>query len=135
MLAKCFEVSDTVIIGVSSDAFALKRGKQLDQTITQRVQALEAYINATYPNKSFVISVLDDYFGPGIANPEVEAIVVTPETATTVEKINEFRKSHGATPLKVEIASFVLAEDGALISSTRIRRGEITPDGKLVKKT
>ena len=78
-----------------------------------------------------MIAQLDDYFGPGIASPEVEAIVVTRETAARVPLANKLRENNGFPPLEVVTVDFVLAEDSKPISSTRIRNGEIDAEGKL----
>jgi phosphopantetheine adenylyltransferase len=37
-------------------------------------------------------------------------------------------------PLEVVVCPLVVAEDGLPVSTTRIMNGEITPDGKVVRK-
>ena len=130
LLARSFEVGETVVIGVTSDAFAAREGKAPDQTYGQRVAALRALLRTMFPGRKFIIAKLDDYYGPGIASPEVEAIVVTKETARRVPLANSLRASKGFPPLKVRLVDYVLAYDAAPISSTRIRRGEIDAEGK-----
>ena len=131
LLSKSFEVGDTVVIGVTSDAFAAKEGKFPDESFNQRVRALEEHIHSRYPGRKYLIAKLDDYFGPGIASPEVEAIVVTKETAARVPIANELRAKRGYRPLDVVVVDYVLAEDSKPISSTRIRKGEIDSEGRL----
>ena len=134
LLSKSFEAGDTVVIGVTSDAFASKQGKSPDQRYVERVRALEELISSRFPGRRYVIAKLDDYFGPGIASPEVEAIVVTKETASRVPLANSLRAEKGYTPLKVVVVDYVLGEDSQPISSTRIRRGEIDTEGKVLKR-
>jgi len=134
LLSKSFEVGEKVVIGVTSDAFALREGKRPEQTYEERVKALRAYLGRRFPGRLYVISKLDDYFGPGIASPDVQAIVVSSETAKRVELANSFRAKKGFPPLKVVTVDFVLAEDGRPISSTRIRAGEIDEAGRVVKQ-
>ena len=134
LLAKSFEVGDTVVIGVTSDEFARREGKNPDQSYAERTEALEALIRTRFPERRYVIAKLDDYFGPGIASPEVEAIVASKETASRVPMANELRRAKGFPPLEVEVVDYVLADDSKPISSTRIRNGEIDVEGKLLKR-
>ena len=69
MLERSFEVGDKVVIGVTSDSFALKEGKKPDQKYEERVQALEEVIDRRFPGRRYLIAKLDDYYGPGRAYP------------------------------------------------------------------
>jgi pantetheine-phosphate adenylyltransferase len=133
LLEKSFEVGDTVVIGVTSDAFARKEGKSPDQSYETRLDALERLIHRRFPRREYIIAKLDDYFGPGIASPDVQAIVVTEETAPRVPMANALRKAKGYPPLEVVVVKYVLAYDSKPISSTRIRTGEIDTEGRLIK--
>jgi pantetheine-phosphate adenylyltransferase len=106
-------------------------GKSPDQPYATRVETLEELLASRYPGRRYIIVQLDDYFGPGIASPEVEAIVVTKETAQRVPLANTLRERKGYPPLEVVTIGYVMAEDKKPISSTRIRRGEIDPQGRL----
>ena len=75
---------------------------------------------------------LEDPFGTTIYEADFDAIVVSEETEPNAVKINEIRVSKGMNPLDIVIVSFVLAEDGNPISSTRIRRGEINKNGLIL---
>jgi len=133
LLSKSFELGRVVVIGVTSDELASRIGKSPDQPYEARVRALEALIRSKFPGRKYVIAKLDDYFGPGIASPEVEAIVVSRETAARVPLANVLRAEKGYAALQVEVVEYVLAEDNKPISSTRIRNGEIDPDGRVLK--
>jgi pantetheine-phosphate adenylyltransferase len=135
LLARSFEVGKRVVIGVTSDSFANKQGKHPDETYAERTRHLRDAINKNFPGKEYIIAKLDDYYGPGIASPEVEAIVVSRETAKRVPLANELRKSKGFQPLQVEVIDYVLADDFRPISSTRIRSGEIDTQGRLIKRS
>jgi pantetheine-phosphate adenylyltransferase len=134
LLTKSFGVGETVVIGVTSDAFARKEGKNPDQSYKERLEALEALIHKRFPGREYIIAKLDDYFGPGIASPEVQAIVVTKETAPRVPIANALRAAKGYPPLEVVVVDYILAYDSKLISSTRVRKGEIDTEGRLLKK-
>ena len=133
LLSKSFEVGETVVIGVTSDSFAAREGKAPDQSYADRVRGLESAIQSEFPGRRYLIAKLDDYFGPGIASPEVEAIVVTEETKSRVPIANSIRAEKRFSPLQVVVVDYVLSEDGKPISSTRIRSGEIDPRGRLLK--
>lgn len=130
LLSKSFEVGDSVVIGVTSDAFARREGKNPDQSYEERVRALKTFIHRSFPGRKYILAKLDDYFGPGIASPEVQAIVVSRETAKRVHMANELRREKGYPPLETVVVDYVLASDSKPISSTRIRRGEIDAEGK-----
>ena len=132
LLDKSFEVGDTVVIGVTSDEFVRKLGKQPDYTYKERVRQLGSYLQKNFSGRKYVIAKLHDFFGPGITSPEVEAIVVSPETAARVPLANKLRAEKGFSPLQVVTIEKVLAEDGRPVSSTRIRKGEIDTEGRLV---
>ena len=134
LLSKSFESGDTVVIGVTSDSFARREGKSPDQPYEARLRDLEALIHERFPGRKYIIAKLDDYFGPGIASPEVQAIVVTKETAPRVPIANALRKAKGYAPLEVVEVDYVLADDSKQISSTRIRRGEIDGEGRVLGK-
>ena len=129
LLTKSFEVGSTVVIGVTSDAFARKEGKTPDQSFDERVEHLDEFIRSSFPGRKYIIAKLDDYFGPGIASPEVQAIVVSRETAKRVSIANAMRESKGYPPLETVVVDYVLAQDSQPISSTRIRKGEIDTEG------
>ncbi|MBI3840922.1 MAG: pantetheine-phosphate adenylyltransferase [Thaumarchaeota archaeon] len=132
LLAKSFEVGEVVVIGVTSDSFAHREGKSPDQDYGTRVKVLEDVIARGFPGRKYIIAKLEDYFGPGIAKPEVEAIVVSRETAARVPTANNLRAERGYPPLEVVVVDYALADDSKPISSTRIRRGEIDQEGHLL---
>ncbi|MGD0319792.1 MAG: pantetheine-phosphate adenylyltransferase [Nitrososphaerales archaeon] len=133
LLTRGFSLGDVVVIGVTSDAFTLREGKSPDQSYLERVEVLERFLHSRFPGRRYVIAKLDDHFGPGIASPDVEVIVVSRETVAVVPIANALRATKGCPPLKVEVVDYVLAGDDRPISSTRIRKGEIDTEGRLLK--
>lgn len=121
-----------MVIGVTSDAFALREGKKPDQRYEERVGALEALLRQRFPGRKYLIAKLDDYFGPAITTPEVQAIVVSRETAKRVPIANAQREAKGSPPLKIVTVDYIMADDHKPISSTRIRNGEIDPEGRVI---
>ncbi len=63
----------------------------------------------------------------------MEAIVVSTETVHKAFEINKTRSKRKLQPLIIITVPMMRAEDGKLISSTRIREGEIDSSGNLLK--
>jgi pantetheine-phosphate adenylyltransferase len=107
LLCKAFELSHSVIIGVTSDQFAIKRkGKN--------------NINHRYEER--------------VANlRDVDALVASTETAKKGDEINRIRHTKNLAPIAVVMVDLVRAYDDKPISSSRIRTGEIDASGKKLK--
>lgn len=132
LLERSFELGDLVVIGLTSDEFVRREGKAPDRPYARRESELSGYLTRNFPGRRYTISKLEDYFGPGIASKEVEALVASPETAKRINLANSLRAGKGFSPLALVVVDWVDAEDGAPISSTRIRRGEIDAEGRLL---
>ena len=126
LLEKAFQVAQQVLIGVTSDEFGGQKGEI--EPCNVRMANLNALLEG---HSDYVIARLEEHYGPTIEDESIEAIVVSPETEPTAQKINQIRKEKGMKPLDIVKIGMVLAEDGKPISSTRIRKGEINPDGSL----
>ena len=126
LLEKAFQVAEQVLIGVTSDEFGGQKGEI--EPCNVRMSNLNTLLEGHSDND---IARLEEHYGPTIEDESIEAIVVSPETEPTAQKINQIRKEKGMKPLDIVKIGMVLAEDGKPISSTRIRKGEINPDGSL----
>ncbi len=85
---------------------------------------------------SYEIVKLEDTYGPAATRPDADALIVSPEAKAQrrANELNEERIERGLERLEIHTAPFVVAEDGTRISSTRIRNGEIDPDGRILNK-
>jgi pantetheine-phosphate adenylyltransferase len=135
LLSKAFELGDTLIIGVTSDEFAIKRkGKNnINHRYEERVANLKEAIRQNFGDVKYHISKLDNDYGPVILSADVRALVASTETAKKGYEINRIRYINGLTPLEVVMVDLVRAYDGKPISSSRIRNGEIDAAGKKLK--
>jgi cytidyltransferase-like protein len=133
LLKRAFDTGESVFIGLTSDAFAAREGKKVDESFAQRKNNLEHYLKENFPGRRFEISKLDDRFGPAIFTNRIDSIAVSEETFPAVAAANRKRRELGLPDLKVEIIPMVVAEDGKKISSTRIRAGEIDQEGHFPK--
>lgn len=131
LLAKAFSISSNVIIGLTSDELAEKRGKKTLNDYKKRFETLTNIIKTNFPNHLFQISKLDDDFGPAVLEENVQALVVSDETGNQGEILNQLRKEKNLTPVKIVIVPMVLAHDGNRISTTRIKNSEIDIDGNV----
>ncbi len=128
LLEEAFKHGESVIIGVTSNVFGGKKGN-ID-SCDKRMGNLNDFLASKQNN--FHIARLDDSYGSTVYEPDFDAIVVSEETEPTAIEINEIRKNKKMEPLDIIVISFVYAEDGIPISSTRIRKGEIDTKGHLL---
>ena len=131
LLKKSFSISSKVIIGLSSDQLAIKRGKSLVNDYSKRFSLLESTIEKNFPNSSYEISKLENDFGPAVVEGSVKALVVSEETSAKGLHLNELRAERNLSPVEIVVVPMVLAEDGKAISSTRIKNSEIDSSGNL----
>lgn len=132
LLSNTFAVSDKVIIGLTSDELAAKKGKILVNKYDQRFENLASVISKKFPGASFQISKLENDFGPAVFEKEVEALIVSDETSTQGNILNQLRAEKKIPPVQIVVVPMFLAKDGVRISTTRIKNSEIDIDGNLL---
>ncbi len=132
LLSEAFSISDKVIIGLTSNQWASKKGKDLLNDFNKRLEKLVKVLEKNFPNNSFEISKLDNDFGPAVLEKKVQALVVSDETSNQGEVLNLLRKQKNLPPVDVVVVPMVLAKDGNKISTTRIKNQEIDYDGNLL---
>jgi pantetheine-phosphate adenylyltransferase len=133
LFERAFELGD-VTVGLTSDELA-PRTRHEDREVrsfAQRKADLKTELAgfATEHDRSFDVRELSE--PTGIASEEqFDVLVVSPETETGGKRINEIRRERGHGELDIEVVDHVYADDGDIISSTRIVRGEIDEHGNL----
>ena len=131
LLNKAFSISSKVIIGLSSDQLATKKGKNLANDYSKRLSLLKSVIEKSFPNSAYEISKLENDFGPAVIEGSVKALVVSEETSNKGLLLNELRAERNLPSVKIVVVPMVLAEDGKSISTTRIKNSEIDDSGNL----
>jgi len=131
LLSNAFAISDKVIIGLTSDEFAAKKGKIPNNKYEKRLENLTTSISKEFPNASLQISKLDDDFGPAVLEKEVEALVVSDETSNQGNVLNKLRSEKNLPPAQIITVPMFLAKDGTRVSTTRIKNSEIDSEGNL----
>ena len=132
LLENAFEISDKVIIGLTSDEFVQKKGKTPIHKYDERLKNLLSVIFQKFPNTNFEISQLNNDFGPAVLEKDVQALIVSDETSDQGNVLNKLRTERNLPPVEVIIIPMFLAKDGVRISSTRIKNSEIDSDGNLL---
>jgi pantetheine-phosphate adenylyltransferase len=136
LLSRSFQLGERVIIGITSDDYALK--EKGCQTIlhgyNKRARQLEHAIHSKFGDVKYTISKLENFYGPTVLSNEVEAIIASQETKGNGIKMNKLRKKNGLKLLKIITVSIIKSEDGLRLSSSRIRSGEIDSTGRLLKR-
>jgi len=132
LLSNAFAVSDKVIIGITSDEFATKKGKIPVNKYDRRFKNLTSVISKEFPNSLFQISKLENDFGPAVLEKEVEALIVSDETSPQGNILNQLRAEKKIPPVQIIVVPMFLAKDGVRISTTRIKNSEIDIDGNLL---
>ena len=131
LLKKSFSISSEVIIGLSSDQLAAKKGKNLVNDYSKRLSTLTSTIEKNFPNSSYRISKLQNDFGPAVIEGSVKALVVSEDTSDKGLHLNELRAERDLPLVEIVVVPMVLAKDGKAISSTRIKNSEIDSSGNL----
>lgn len=131
LLDKGFSISKKVILGLTSDELAEKKGKKLLNSFQIRYSRLDSLLKEKFPNSLFEITKLDNDFGPAVIEGDVEALVVSDETKSKGDLLNQLRKESDLSPVQIIIVPMILAKDGNRISSSRIRNSEIDTEGNI----
>lgn len=128
-----FERGD-VTVGLTSDDLAAetRHEERHVRPFEERRRDLDAELAALAERHSreYEVRKLDE--PTGIATEEAfDVLVVSPETETGGQRVNERRHENGLDPLDIDVVEHARADDGDIISSTRIVRGEIDEHGTL----
>lgn len=133
LLKQAFAIGRKVMIGITDDEFArmLHKPHKVDP-YAKRKKDLERLLSRWGVLSRAEIVPLYDRFGPAIQNSRIQALVVSRRTLKTAYKINAKRRARGLRPIAIDPIDLILAEDKRPISSTRIRRGRIDREGRLM---
>jgi len=133
LINKAFQTAGkqgSVFIGITKGEIPKTKGNI--KSFEERKKTIEQYLlKKGYTNRATIKPIKDKY-GPSIRN-EFDAIVISPETKPAAEEINDKRRRNMKKSLKIVQIPFVLANDGAPISSSRIRKKVIDENGRILK--
>ncbi len=130
LLDAAFSMSEKVGIGIATPL--LYKNKYLYHTIEDyqtRRNAVEIYLVKNDLLDRAAIIPIDDIYGNTLSDENIEAIFATEDNLENVKDINAKRVELGLSALQIEIVPFVLSDDEGIVSSERIRKGEIDREG------
>ncbi|MDF2955262.1 phosphopantetheine adenylyltransferase [Candidatus Alkanophaga liquidiphilum] len=132
LLQRVYELSDgdEIVIGLTSDEMARSRRCRTVLSYKARAENLRQYMFRKYGVRVRTVE-LNDRFGITL-DEDLDYIVISPETYTVALEINKLRKARGMKPIRIVRVEHVKAQDGKIISSTRIKSGEIDKHGALL---
>ncbi|HEX54840.1 MAG: phosphopantetheine adenylyltransferase [Candidatus Altiarchaeales archaeon] len=128
-----FQISRSIVIGLTSDEFAARFRVKRVVSYSERERNLREFIDRNYHGEYEIIRI-DDFYGISTIDPEIDCIVVSEETLLRAQEINAIRFKKGLPKLTIVVVPIVVAEDGKPISSDRISMGEIDENGRLIGK-
>lgn len=124
------QFADKVLVGITKQSLVIEKDlSQLVEPLEIRKQAVQRFCESETIN--FEIVELSDAFGPTLGERELECVVVTELTKSGGAAINEKRRTLGLSELPIQVCSMVRDSSGEVVTSTRIRRGEINRQGEI----
>lgn len=137
LLAVAFNSTTQVLIAVASDQFVSQSSEKPGnmQSFAERQTAIEDYLMRNGLLQRATIKPFDMYYGPeDWQNLPIEVIFATDDTAKGAQAVNAKRQQEGLEIMVIEVVPLLRAEDGQEISSTRVRSGLISPEGKVYRQ-
>jgi pantetheine-phosphate adenylyltransferase len=119
-----------VVIGVATGKLLEKKErKELIYPYEKRVEDAKEFLASIRCLDRAELVPISTRFGTTAESPEIDALVVSEETAPIIKDINQARVKRGLQPLHKVLVKMVLGEDGKPIKSSRIREIEAGNQG------
>lgn len=118
-----------VFIGLTTGPLIVS--KRHVESFQIRKEKIESFLKDKLDSIAIQIEGIETIFGPTLTS-DFDAIIISPETRPTAEKINNEREKRGMQKMHIIQIPYVLAKDGKPISSTRIRQKEIDSEGHII---
>lgn len=122
-------LSEKLIIGVTSDYY-VSQNKENIESFEIRKKSLEEFLKSQNLHNKCEIESIDDTYGIALSK-NIDALFVVDKTIDGGNAVNIKRKELSLAPLELIVVFSEKSEDGEVISSSRIRKGEINREGKL----
>jgi pantetheine-phosphate adenylyltransferase len=126
------QLGQQLLIGVTAKELTLyKQHARLIQPVEERMAAMEIFCKQQDINAS-VVEIADDY-GPTTDDKTIDAIAVTEVTIKGANTINAKRKEVSLPKLPIHICGLLKDQYGGVISSSRVRSGDISRNGNVYR--
>ncbi len=132
-LEQALAFAETVLIGITSDDYLKEHKNDAHiEPYERRLQTVKAFLNkVTQKSSAYEIEKIESVYIPNrFQDYHIDALYVTEESRIGADIINKKRKKDGQDQLPIVLHPFTKAYDGGIISSRRIRNGEITREGE-----
>ena len=135
LLMEAFRRGKRVSVGLTSDEMATRERQREVETFDLRKRKLKEILDRLSEEHSvpYSISEINDRFGFA-TRAEIDSIVVSEETSSTADEIDEERGRIGLAPLKRFVISMFTDQNGRKVSSTRISLGEVDREGNILNR-
>lgn len=131
LLSEAFKLGDMVLIGVTSDRFVASLHKKHEvRPFSSRVRDLNRFLKTRRWSSRVRVTALREPYGPAARRKKLQALIVSEGTLASGRRLNRLRRKNGLQPLDLFVVDLLKAADGKPISSTRIRNGEMDPQGR-----
>jgi len=135
LLKRAFEVGERALLGLCTDEFVEKMRKPHKiAPFAVRLEELRSFLRKNGWLDRAEIIPLQDPFGPTLTDQKIDAIIVSRETESRADEINEKREEKNLKPLDIIVIDMINAENYDPISTTRIRLLEIDREGRILKE-
>lgn len=134
-LSFAFTKGERVIIGLTTkkyvEKFKKEKYKNNDSYIVRK-KNIDTFLKKKMLSHRAEVIPIDSFLGPTLS-PQIpfQAIIVSEDSYTGGKHINEERKKHHLSTLPLEVFPLIKDERGKVISSSRIRKGEIDRHGNI----
>ena len=127
---QAFKNGQMVTIGLTQkNLYKNKKLSDFIESYQKRKNNIINYLKSNHWEKRAKFIPIVNFYGSTLTDKTIEAIVVSQETKEKAEIINQKRKKLGFKALKIMVVADFLAKDGKLLTSERIRLGEIDQEG------
>lgn len=124
-------ISEKAYIGITSDAYVASHKSEGIEAYNTRLENVKKFLEEQDVQERVELTKIDDFYVPSLWIDAIEAIAVTNDTKNGAMQINQRRASEGLVTYPIEIIPEIFTQDGKVLSSSRIRNGEIDRDGNV----
>ncbi len=128
LIESCLDEASRLEVWLVSSEMAVKKSRQILDWERRKQELLEWAWEAGFESR-ISVHTLNTPYGPAIERVDATHIGCTPETESACESINRERTAAGLPILRIVKVTHSQGIDGKVISSSRIRNGEINREG------